>query len=89
MAQHINDTLSKIETFIGNNSREINIKNKNIHDVFELLKVKESLQEIQEQKESTLLNLDVIDEILNAYNKQNNVKESDQKKTKKLKGDLK
>lgn len=43
MAQHINNTLSDIENFITNNSREINIKNKNISDVFELLKVKESL----------------------------------------------
>lgn len=43
MTNHINNTLADIDTFIMNNSKEINIKNKNISDVFELLKVKESL----------------------------------------------
>lgn len=47
MTNHINNTLNDIDNFITNNSKEINIKNKNIQDVFELLKVKESLQDIQ------------------------------------------
>jgi len=88
MGKHIDFTLGDIESFIANNSKEINIKNKNIQDVFELLKVKESLQDIQKQKESTLLNLDVIEEMLIAQSKQNNPKENDIKKVKKLKADL-
>jgi hypothetical protein len=43
MTNHINSTLADIDLFITENSKEINIKNKDISDVFELLKVKESL----------------------------------------------
>lgn len=89
MTNHINNTLNDIENFISNNGKEINIKNKNISDdVFELLKVKEALQDIHLQKESTLLNLDIIEEMLAAQAAIGNVKENDTKKVKKLKTDL-
>jgi len=53
--------------------------------VFELLKVKESLQDIQTKKKDILLTMDVIEETLNHFNnKEDQSKDNEIKKVKKL-----
>lgn len=85
MQQHISNQLQEIDSFIANNKSEINIKNKNISEVFELLKVKESLQDIQSNKKEILLTMDVIEETLNHFSKkEDQPKDNELKKVKKL-----
>ena len=76
-------TLSDVDHFTNETKNNINIKNKNLGDVFELLKVKENLQNIQEKKQNIVLELDVVEESLRMLEKQEMPRDADMKKVRK------
>jgi len=64
MINYITNSLNEFEKFSGDAKNNINIKNRNTDDVFELLSVKENLHNIKERKDKYFLELDVVEQCL-------------------------
>ena len=88
---YLHNHLSEIGKFIDNSRDTIDTRNKNINEnVKELLKVMNSLKEIEEKREDSALTLNRIEQILRTLEKKyDNKKELDLKKSQKMTDDLK
>ena len=62
---HINTRIAEIDHFIKKTKKGINFNNSNYEENrFDLLKIKENIQELENKNEKTMLDLDVINQIL-------------------------
>ena len=85
MTQFIGNTLGELDTFISSTQDGINIKGKQVsEDVKQLLKVKKHIEEVEERGDHVVLKMDEITESLNMFERDNNSKEAEARKLKKL-----
>ena len=85
MTTFLTSTLGELEGFISNTQEGINIKGKQVQeDVKQLLKVKKHTEEVEEKGDMVVLKMDEITESLNMFEKENNSREGDARKLKKL-----
>ncbi|OMJ82808.1 hypothetical protein SteCoe_16405 [Stentor coeruleus] len=85
MSQFLASTLGELEAFIQTTQDGINIKGKQVsEDVKMLLKVKKHIEEVEEKGDQVVLKMDVITEALSMYERENNSREADARKLKKL-----
>ena len=85
LISYITNSLAETEKFITDSRNNINIKNKDISDVKELLEVKENLGLIDEKKDEILLTIDIIEQCLKMLAKYDIPKDSELSRTKKSK----
>ena len=85
MSQFIGSTLSELDSFITNTQDGINIKGKQVsEDVKQLLKIKKHIEEVEERGDHVVLKMDEITESLIMFERENNSREVDSRKLKKL-----
>ena len=85
MSHFITGILGELETFISSTADGINIKGKQVsEDVKQLLKIKKHIEEVEERGDFVVLKMDEITESLNMFERENNSREVESRKLKKL-----
>lgn len=85
MTTFLTSTLAELEGFISSTQEGINIKGKQVNDdVKQLLKVKKHTEEVEERGDHVVLKMDEITESLSMFESQDNNREGDSRKLKKL-----
>ena len=80
----ITNNLVEIEEFMASTKENINIRNINKEEVFELLRVIENLQKIANRKEEIYLTLDILEQTVKMLEKNNISRDQDLRKILKL-----